>query len=271
MTDDLQTSGTLDETPNKGLVPVPDAIIPHLDRCALLFDIDGTLIDLAPTPDSVVVPETLRTDLQTLLERTSGALALVSGRSLENIAGLMMPLDLPAVGGHGAEMRLFADGGIHTVKVPPLDPHLKRKFLAIGELDPGVLVEDKGYSIALHYRLVPHLEATIHDTVTQIRAELTAAPIEVLGGKFVVEIKHAGFSKATAVRELMKLAPFSGRHPIFLGDDITDETVFGIMPDLDGMAFSVGRKAQGVSGHFDAPTDVRAWIAELARRPISVS
>jgi trehalose 6-phosphate phosphatase len=85
----------------------------------------------------------------------------------------------------------------------------------------------------------------------------------VLNGKFVVEIKHEGFSKATAVRALMEQAPFKGRRPIFLGDDVTDETVFAIMGDIDGIAYSVGRKAQGVAGHFDSPHDVRQWLAQM--------
>ena len=96
-----------------------------------------------------------------------------------------------------------------------------------------------------------------------IRADLPNAPIEVLPGKFVCEIKHSGFTKATGVRELMKREPFRGRRPIFIGDDVTDETVFAIMPDMDGLAFSVGRRAMGVSGHFDAPADVRAFLARL--------
>jgi trehalose 6-phosphate phosphatase len=134
----------------------------------------------------------------------------------------------------------------------------------VSALHPGILLEDKGYSIALHYRLAPQFEQQIYDVVTSIRADLSEAPIDILPGKFVVEVKHAGFSKATAVRELMTFAPFKGRRPIFLGDDVTDESVFGIMPDLKGLAFSVGTIAQGVSGHFDSPEDVRMWLAHLA-------
>lgn len=264
MADDLN----IDEADlrSKGAVPVPKAILAHLDKCALLFDIDGTLIDLAETPDAVVVPPDLLDNLQMLHERTGGALALVSGRAIDNIDLIMNPVKLPAVGGHGAEMRLSVqNAGERDMRVPLMDDHLKRRFKAIAELDPGILLEDKGYSLALHYRLAPHMERKIHDFVAKLRADLLAAPIEILGGKFVVEIKAEGISKATAVRELMTKPPFAGRHPIFLGDDITDETVFGIMPDLNGLAYSVGRKAQGVAGHFDSPTDVRAWIGSLLK------
>ena len=85
----------------------------------------------------------------------------------------------------------------------------------------------------------------------------------MLPGKFVCEIKHSGFTKASGVRELMTHEPFRGRRPLFIGDDVTDETVFAIMPDMDGLAFSVGRRAMGVNGHFDSPADVRAFLAHL--------
>ena len=122
------------------------------------------------------------------------------------------------------------------------------------------MLEDKGYSLALHYRLAPQAERFIFEAVAAIRADLPEAPIEVLNGKFVVEIKHEGFSKATAVRELMQQPPFAGRRPIFLGDDVTDESVFAIMGDIDGIACSVGRKAQGVVRAFRFAAR-RAYVA----------
>ncbi len=125
------------------------------------------------------------------------------------------------------------------------------------------MIEDKGYSLALHYRLAPHAEKAIYEAVSLIRSELPDAPVEVLPGKCVCEIKQSGFDKATGVRELMSHEPFRGRRPIFIGDDVTDEAVFAIMPDLGGLAFSVGRRARGVTSHFDEPRDVRAWLARL--------
>jgi trehalose 6-phosphate phosphatase len=253
------------EAQKKGSVPVPGAILPHLDKCALLFDIDGTLIDLAPTPDGIFIPPDLPGCLQELWRRTSGALALVSGRMISDIDQIMAPLKLPAVGGHGVEMRARADGEVQLAQVKPMDAHLKKRFTALGNFSPGILIEDKGYSVAIHYRLAPEAERYIFDSIAAIRADLPEAPIEILNGKFVVEIKHEGFSKATAVRELMTLPPFAGRRPIFLGDDVTDETVFAIMADIDGIAYSVGRKAQGVAGHFDSPHDVRMWLAAMIK------
>src|SRR5882757_6582785 len=244
-------------------VPTPASLIPPLSQTAVLLDIDGTLLDFAPTPREVWVPPELAKTLQRLYERTNGALALVSGRSLNDIDLIFAPDQFPAIGGHGAEMRLEPEGEAVAAHAPPLDRELKRRLAAIAKLSPGILLEDKGYSLALHYRLAPHAEKLIYEAVSLIRADLPNAPIEVLPGKSVCEIKHSGFTKATGVLELMTHPPFRGRRPFFIGDDVTDESVFAIMPDMDGLAFSVGRRAKGVAGHFDAPSDVREFLAHL--------
>src|SRR6476469_5404057 len=243
--------------------PAPGELGQHLDRTAILLDIYGTLLDLAPTPREVWVPPGLANTLTLLLRRTSGALALVSGRSLNDIDLIFAPEQFPAVGGHGAEMRIAADSEAVATHAPPMDKELKRRLAAIAKLSPGILLEDKGYSLALHYRLAPHAEKAIYEAVSLIRSDLPNAPIEVLPGKCVCEIKHSGFNKATGVRELMTHEPFKGRRPLFIGDDVTYETVFAIMPDLGGLAFSVGRRTRGVAGHFDEPRDVREWLARL--------
>jgi trehalose 6-phosphate phosphatase len=235
----------------------------RLAECAFLLDIDGTLLDLAPTPREVWVPPGLRETLSRLREGTSGALALVSGRSLNDIDLIFAPEVFPAVGGHGAEMRISIDSEAVATHAPPMDKELKRRLAAIAQLSPGILLEDKGYSLALHYRLAPHAEKAIYEAVALIRSEMPEAPIEVLPGKCVCEIKQYGFDKATGVRELMTQQPFRDRCPVFVGDDVTDESVFAIMPNLGGLAFSVGRRVQGVAGHFDEPRDVRAWLTRL--------
>jgi len=243
-----------------------DDIATHLADIAILLDIDGTLLDLAATPREVWVPPGLTNTLRALHNRTSGALALVSGRSINDIDLIFAPDVFPAIGGHGAEMRLSADAEANTTHAPPIDKELKRRLAAVAKLSPGILLEDKGYSLALHYRLAPHAENAIYEAVSLIRADLPNAPIEVLPGKCVCEIKQAGFDKASGVRALMNEPPFKGRRPVFVGDDVTDESVFAIMPDLRGVAFSVGRRAQGVAGCFEKPRDVRAWLARLVRR-----
>jgi trehalose 6-phosphate phosphatase len=251
------------QQPSPDPVPAVSELARRLGECAILLDIDGTLLDLAPTPREVWVPPGLSITLNRLLEKTSGALALVSGRSLNDIDLIFAPAQYPAVGGHGAEMRLSHDSEAVATHAPPMDRELKRRLAAIAKLSPGILLEDKGYSLALHYRLAPHAEKAIYEAVSLIRADLPNAPIEVLPGKCVCEIKHSGFTKATGVRELMTHEPFQGRRPIFIGDDVTDEAVFAIVPEFGGLAFSVGRHAIGVADYFDEPRDVREWLARL--------
>ena len=253
--------GNSNETPDQ--LPVPRALVPQLSEIAILLDIDGTLLDLMPTPREVWVPPGLSNTLNGLLRRTSGALALVSGRSLNDIDLIFAPDQFAAVGGHGAEMRLSPDSEAVASHAPPMDKELKRRLAAIAKLSPGILLEDKGYSLALHYRLAPQAEQAIYQAVSQIRADLPEAPIEVLPGKFVCEIKHSGFTKATGVRELMKREPFKGRRPIFIGDDVTDEAAFAVMPEFGGIGFSVGRAIDGIAGTFETPGDVRRWIADI--------
>ena len=236
--------------------------IPDFADLAILLDIDGTILEIAPTPQQVVVPAMLRKALTRLGELTEGALALVSGRALDDLDRLFAPLRLPAVAGHGAEFRLLAGTGTNYRRVAPLDPSLKKKFLALAEIGPGVTVEDKDYAVAVHYRLAPEKESTLHEAVDAICADQPS--IEILPGKSVIEIKAAGFSKATGVRKLMTSPPFAGRRPIFIGDDTTDEYVFAIMPEFDGLAFAVGESAAEVDGRFDGPTAVRDWLAALA-------
>jgi trehalose 6-phosphate phosphatase len=265
MNEDVKEMSSQQDRTNQTLdaVPVPHLLVPHLSQTAILLDIDGTLLELAPTPREVFVPEGLSHTLNSLLRLTSGALALVSGRSLNDIDLIFAPDQFPVVGGHGAEMRLATTSGAVPRNAPPMDQELKRSLAAIAKLSPGILLEDKGYSLALHYRLAPQAETAIYEAVSRIRAEWPGAPFEVLPGKCVCEIKQTGFTKASGVRELMAHAPFKGRRPLFIGDDVTDETVFAIMPEMRGLAFSVGRRAEGVDGHFDAPRDVRAFLAKL--------
>ena len=233
-----------------------------LRACAILLDIDGTILDIAPTPRQVWVPPELRHTLARLQELTGGALALVSGRKLSEIDLLFAPLKLAAIGGHGAEIRPVP-GTEPQTRATSLSDDLKRKLAALTELGPDVLVEDKGYSLALHYRLAPALGPALHAAVARICAQMPSGTVEILPGKAVVEVTPARVSKALAVRELMKYPPFTDRHPIFIGDDVTDEPVFGVIPKFGGLGFSVGRIVPGIDGHFDKPEDVRSWLARI--------
>jgi trehalose 6-phosphate phosphatase len=240
-------------------------LLSDLRKCALLLDIDGTILDLAPAPQEVRVPAELRNTLSRLEDLTGGALALVSGRPLHDIDLIFSPLQLAAVGGHGAELRVVP-GGEAVVRGLSLNPVLKRKLAALTELGPGILVEDKDYSLALHYRLAPDKGETLRAAIQEICASAPHGSIEVLPGKLVFEIKMTGINKASAVRDLMTYPPFKGRTPIFVGDDTTDEPVFPMLSQFGGLGFSVGRVVPDVNGHFENPESVRGWLARIANR-----
>ena len=241
-----------------------DAINPH--EVAFLLDIDGTLLDIALTPHDVQVPPTLRKTLLRLQERTNGALALVSGRSLSDIDLIFTPLKLSAVGGHGAEIRVDPSHPTNGGKSRFLDKKTRTKLAAVADMAEGIILEDKGYSVALHYRLAPDKQRAIEDSVALICGELPVDAVDILPGKSVIEIKRSGFNKGTALRDLMAHPPFSGRKPIFIGDDVTDEAAFAVVPEFDGMAISVGRMVPGVVQRFETPTDVRRWLEKIATR-----
>jgi trehalose 6-phosphate phosphatase len=230
---------------------------------AVLLDIDGTLIELAPTPQEVRVPPSLKHTLSRLRGRLDGALALVSGRPLSDIDNLFKPLIVAAVGGHGAENRLNTSGAVAHRAAGPMHADVRRRLLAVAQATPGVLAEDKGYSMAMHYRLAPESERAVRDAILRICADHPQAQLEILPGKSMFEVKPRGFNKGIAVRELMAQNPFRGRRPVFIGDDVTDESVFRVMPEFGGLAFSVGRRLAGTHGDFGTPREVRHWLYTL--------
>ena len=249
-------------TANLDMEIAATSLTSDLRECAVLLDIDGTIVDIAPTPRQVWVSPELRRTLVRLQELTGGAVALVSGRKLSEIDLLFAPLQLAAIGGHGAEIRPLP-GAEPQTRATVLGDELKRRLAALSKLGPGILVEDKGYSLALHYRLAPDLGPALHAGIIHICAEPAPSVVEILPGKAMFEVKPAGVSKALAVRELMTYPPFAERHPIFIGDDVTDEPVFGVIGDFGGLGFSVGHMVPGVNGYFDKPEDVRAWLARI--------
>jgi trehalose 6-phosphate phosphatase len=233
-----------------------------LASSALLLDIDGTIIDIGPAPFEVHVPDALCRSLERLHRRTGGALALVSGRPIRDIDKLFSPLKLPAVGGHGAEMRL--DGGKIVTRAEALPDALRKRLALAATPGSGVVPEDKGYSFALHFRQTPQQEPRLRALVERARAEFSDEALEVLPGKAMFEIKRTGINKGEAVRALMTHAPFAGRAPVFIGDDITDDSVFALLPSLRGKGYSVGRHFGGVAGIFATPDEVREALRRLA-------
>jgi trehalose 6-phosphate phosphatase len=235
-----------------------------LNRMALLLDVDGTLLDIAPTPREVVVPRELPAMLSRVRDRLEGALALVSGRTIAELDEFFAPLQLVAIGGHGAEMRPVAGGPVIAGRAGPIDAEFKDRLKEIAERHPGVLVEDKGYSLALHYRQAPRQGVGLIHDVKHAHEAWGDDSIELLMGKAVLELKFAGFNKGTAVRQLMTYPPFAGRRPVFIGDDHTDEDAFKAMPEFNGRSMSVGRKLPGIDKLFARPADVRNWLGLLS-------
>ena len=186
---------------------------------ALLLDVDGTLIDIGSAPSDVHVSDELRETLSRLLELTGGALALVSGRPIADLDRLFAPLKLPTIGGHGAEMR--AHSGAATQAAEPLSRDLRRRLAEAAtpgsrvgrrqRLFAGAALPQRGAAPGAPAR---HIEAA--------RAAFPAEATEVLTGKSMFEVKRPNVSKGERVRTLMRLAPFAGRKPVFIGDDVTE-------------------------------------------------
>ena len=231
---------------------------------ALLLDVDGTLIDIGPTPFEVDVSDTLKQSLAHLLKLTGGAVALVSGRPIRDLDRLFAPLMLPAVGGHGAEMRLGQ--GAAASRAADLPPALRERLITAVNPHSGLEYEDKGYSVALHYRRAPDHEKRLHEHVAASRAAFPDEKTEVLPGKMMIEVKRPGIDKGAGIRELMRHAPFAGRIPVFVGDDVTDEAAFAAMPGLGGLGFSVSRSFEGLSGIFSTPAEFRRALRELSAK-----
>jgi trehalose 6-phosphate phosphatase len=234
---------------------------------AILLDIDGTLLDIAPRPHDVLVSSQLREMLMRLSRRLGGALGLISGRALADIDSIFAPLRLPAVGGHGAEIRASPHGETVRMRTAPLDTSLKQHFAEIGQMGPGIIVEDKDYSIAIHYRLAPQFAGAVIRSVAAICDQHGCEGLSILPGKSVIEIKPRGFDKGSGLVELMAFPPFTGRKPIFVGDDVTDEAAFAILPHYAGVGVSVGGIVPGASFNFDGPKDVRLWLEKLSLAP----
>src|SRR5580704_4003750 len=238
-----------------------------ISRVAILLDVDGTILDVAATPQSVVVPASLVQTLGELHVQTNGAVALISGRLIESLDDLFVPLKLPCVGGHGVEWRISGSAPIQR-RHGELSPLLKMQVTAAVTVDPRIIVEDKGSSLAVHHRLAPELGPLIKNKIAAILDRAPGEKLEMLCGKAVIEIKPPSFNKGVAVCELMKSAPFAQRIPLFVGDDVTDESVFAVMPALGGFGYSVGREVAGVSGTFGGPQNVRDWLAGLCDRGV---
>lgn len=228
---------------------------------AWFLDVDGTLIDIAPTPSAISIPQELPPLLAELSRQHGGALALVSGRSLDNLEELVAPFTPPAAGLHGIERRTAVGAVVRPH--PPAGIDDIRRRLAAAEHWTGVLLEDKGLTLAVHYRQAPDREEECRRLAAEVAAD--HPDFAVIHGKMVVEVKPKGWDKGAAVRAFMAEPPFAGRVPVFVGDDVTDEFGFVAANDLGGLSVLVG-DLRDTRARFHLP-DIeacRTWLAQAA-------
>jgi trehalose 6-phosphate phosphatase len=229
---------------------------PRTADMALFLDLDGTLLEIAATPDAVVVPDDLVTDLEAAFEALGGALAIVSGRRLSEIDSLLAPLLLPAAGEHGASIRL-SDGQCEEIqgKIPE---DWVAGLVELQEARAGVMIERKLHSVVAHFRNAPQDADLVEGLVRDLVARDPEA-FEALPGKMVVEIRRRSVNKGRAVHKLMQMEPFHGRKPVFVGDDVTDEDGFEAAVELGGIGLHVAKSFDG------RPQEVRRWLKRIAQ------
>lgn len=243
----------------------PEAVqavpLPQSPWC-LFLDVDGTLLELASTPGSVVVEASLLALLEKLQRAADGALALVSGRTIVDLDRLFLPLKLPAAGTHGCERR-DARGETRIAPVVREQLDLLRDSLgAIVKRNPGLLLEDKGAALALHFLQAPQLEPELRAEVAILAAPLVPH-FALLNGHAVIEIKPALYTKETAIDAFLAEEPFRGRQPAFLGDDITDYAGFNAVRRAGGLAIAVGPRVKS-EWWLPGTAAVRGWLERLS-------
>ncbi len=236
----------------------------RIDGWSVLLDVDGTLIDLAPTPEAVVIPPTMPRTLRALFDGSGGAISLVTGRTIETIDRLFAPERLPVAGVHGFEIR-FGDGSAQVHPAPPALATVRPELARFVEINPGLLLEDKGSALAVHYRSVPDLGATVEGEVR--RAVEAAGPgLHVQTGKMVVEVRPAGATKGTAAAAILSQPAFQGRRALAMGDDVTDEAMFEAVNVLGGVTIRIGAADRATAAQYrlPGPQAVRDWLALVA-------
>jgi trehalose 6-phosphate phosphatase len=232
---------------------------------ALYLDVDGTLIDLATTPQSVVVPAGLADCLRTLSACFEGALAIITGRRVSEMDSILSPIVLPASGVHGAEIRLSPGRPVQQL-VPSIPVEMIGQLSELVRQTPGALIEPKGAGLAIHYRLAPNSAPAI---IRNLEGFLRLYPgqFAIYPGQKVFEIIPTGFSKASGLASFTQATPFKGRIPIMIGDDIGDEPAFAMARQLNGYGLRVAGENFGSDEvEFSGPQAVRAWLADIAAR-----
>lgn len=228
---------------------------------ALFLDFDGTLVDIAPTPDAVIVPPGLASLLARLEAALGGALAIVSGRPIADIDRMLAPIALVVAGGHGAEIRTGGDGVVHAV-TPAFDRDLEARVVDWATSVPGLLVERKASSLAVHFRRNPEARDLVAATLSHFLVD--APELRLLPGRGVLEILPRTVSKGAAVDFLLARPPFRDRRPLVIGDDVTDVSAFDAVLRFGGRAARVAGETWTVQeADFRDPGAVRAHLARL--------
>ncbi len=245
-----------------------DTLPPPEPDWALFLDFDGTLAHIAATPCAANVDPRLPATLAALLELLDGAVALVSGRSLDELDALLAPMVLPAAGVHGLERRR-ADGTVVRVREPSAALETVRgRLRAFAATVPGVLLEDKGVSLALHYRNARDRDADCRLAAYEALAA-GGAGLHLIEGKMIYEIQSDGADKGTAIEAFLAEPPFAGRRPAFFGDDITDEDGFAAVNRRGGVTVRVGDgAATAARWRIDTVSELLDW---LARAPAAIA
>jgi trehalose 6-phosphate phosphatase len=243
--------------------PLPERAVPPIpDRpLALFLDFDGTVVDFAETPDEVVPDPGLAELLDALHGVLHGAVAIVSGRPIAALDTLLWPLKLPTAGLHGLERRSAA-GCVYPAPASPswrVPMRAELEHFVSGR--PGLLLEDKGVSLALHYRRAPHHEAQVRSLMDALRGTL-ATDATLLDGNAVVEVRPNGPDKASALAAFLGEQPFVDRYPVYLGDDTSDLVAMRAAKEHGGMAIAVGDRIDA-TWRLPTPSDARAWLTAL--------
>jgi trehalose 6-phosphate phosphatase len=231
-----------------------------LDGAALLLDFDGTLVELAETPDAIRIPLELPALIAQLSLRLDGRVAIVSGRSLEDLERHAGPWPVAFAGSHGVEIRISGD--VERSALPDGLAEAREALARFAADDPRLLVEDKPGTIALHFRRAPDREA---DSAALAENLAARHGLRVQPGKMVVELLPPGVDKGTALERLMAEPPFAGARPWFMGDDLTDEHAFAAAARAGGGGIMVGPERETAAAWRLA--DVRAaarWLTEAA-------
>jgi len=228
---------------------------------ALFLDFDGTLVDIAPRPDAIAVRDGLADLIVKLHTLSGGAVAVVSGRPVSQIEHHLGRAEFAIAGLHGAELR--HDGVLERMPADPLLEQVRARLGLFAD-EHGLLMEDKGASIALHYRDKPDLEEAVRSEVDNTLLNVQADTLHALHGKCVVEVRAHHANKGSILVKLMTDPAFAGRAPVFIGDDVTDEDGMRMALELGGHAIKVGAGDSVAPHRLADPEAVAAFLAGLA-------